>query len=72
MKGISIFVLKKRKDLSYAYYFCGFRSLSPLFDNPKLDRELRCMIREHFGEFCSVDGKYLVIALLNTPGITKT
>ncbi|XP_064474957.1 integrator complex subunit 3-like [Ornithodoros turicata] len=33
-------------------------SLSPLFDNPKLDKELRSMIREQFAEFCSpVDGK---------------
>ena len=36
-----------------------FRSLSPLFDNPKLDRELRTMIRENFLEFCSsVEGEY--------------
>lgn len=28
-------------------------SLSPLFDNPKLDRELRSMIKESFAEFCS-------------------
>lgn len=33
-------------------------SLSPLFDNPKLDKELRTMIREQFTEFCSpVEGK---------------
>ncbi|KAM7285580.1 integrator complex subunit 3 [Ixodes scapularis] len=33
-------------------------SLSPLFDNPKLDKELRAMIREQFTEFCSpVEGK---------------
>lgn len=29
------------------------QSLSPLFDNPKLDKELRIMIRETFSEFCS-------------------
>ncbi|XP_075922994.1 integrator complex subunit 3 isoform X3 [Petromyzon marinus] len=29
------------------------QSLSPLFDNPKLDRELRSMIRENFSEFTS-------------------
>lgn len=28
-------------------------TLSPLFDNPKLDKELRLMIREVFAEFCS-------------------
>uniref|UniRef100_UPI00358E850B integrator complex subunit 3 isoform X1 n=2 Tax=Myxine glutinosa TaxID=7769 RepID=UPI00358E850B len=28
-------------------------SLSPLFDNPKMDRELRAMIRENFSEFTS-------------------
>ena len=33
------------------------QSLSPLFDNPKLDKELRTMIRENFVDFCSVDGK---------------
>ncbi|XP_055750224.1 integrator complex subunit 3-like isoform X1 [Salvelinus fontinalis] len=27
--------------------------LAPLFDNPKLDRELRSMLRERFAEFCS-------------------
>ncbi|KAG8226987.1 hypothetical protein J437_LFUL000292, partial [Ladona fulva] len=27
-------------------------SLSPLFDNPKLDKELRIMVRETFKEFC--------------------
>uniref|UniRef100_A0A8C4F2Y0 Integrator complex subunit 3 n=1 Tax=Dicentrarchus labrax TaxID=13489 RepID=A0A8C4F2Y0_DICLA len=27
--------------------------LAPLFDNPKLDRELRSMLRERFPEFCS-------------------
>ncbi|XP_062897930.1 integrator complex subunit 3 isoform X1 [Mobula hypostoma] len=27
--------------------------LAPLFDNPKLDKELRAMIREKFPEFCS-------------------
>ena len=34
------------------------RSLSPLFDNPKLDRELRGMVREQFADFCSQDGMY--------------
>ncbi|XP_033123892.1 integrator complex subunit 3-like [Anneissia japonica] len=28
-------------------------SLSPLFDNSKLDKELRSMIRENFSEFCT-------------------
>ncbi|XP_023931443.1 integrator complex subunit 3 [Lingula anatina] len=32
-------------------------SISPLFDNPKLDKELRAMIREQFTEFCSVEVK---------------
>ncbi|XP_023239440.1 integrator complex subunit 3 isoform X1 [Centruroides vittatus] len=33
-------------------------SLSPLFDNPKLDRELRSMIRDSFAEFCTLgEGK---------------
>lgn len=27
--------------------------LAPLFDNPKLDKELRAMLREKFPEFCS-------------------
>ncbi|CAI9735301.1 Hypothetical predicted protein [Octopus vulgaris] len=31
------------------------QSLSPLFDNPKLDKELRALIRENFIEFCSPD-----------------
>merc|ERR1719187_2787782 len=26
-------------------------SLSPLFDNPRLDRELRAMLKEKFGQF---------------------
>lgn len=30
-----------------------FSHLAPLFDNPKLDRELRSMLRERFPEFCS-------------------
>ncbi|KAI0237347.1 Integrator complex subunit 3 [Lamellibrachia satsuma] len=30
-------------------------SLSPLFDNSKLDKELRSMIRENFQEFCSAE-----------------
>eukprot|EP00058_Branchiostoma_floridae_P022599 XP_002608089.1 hypothetical protein BRAFLDRAFT_126263 [Branchiostoma floridae] len=29
------------------------RSLSPLFDNPKLDKDLRVMIRDKFSEFCT-------------------
>ncbi|XP_026550329.1 integrator complex subunit 3-like, partial [Notechis scutatus] len=29
------------------------RHLAPLFDNPKLDRELRAMLREKFPEFCT-------------------
>nr|XP_031362732.1 integrator complex subunit 3 [Lonchura striata domestica] len=29
------------------------RHLAPLFDNPKLDKELRAMLREKFPEFCS-------------------
>jgi len=35
-------------------------NLNPIFDNPKLDRELRVTVREKFKEFCSpviVDGK---------------
>ena len=28
-------------------------SLSPLFDNPRLDKELRCMLRERYAPFCS-------------------
>ncbi|XP_025077829.1 integrator complex subunit 3-like [Pomacea canaliculata] len=32
-------------------------SLSPLFDNPKLDKELRILLRENFPEFCSQDVK---------------
>ncbi|XP_071964932.1 integrator complex subunit 3-like [Antedon mediterranea] len=44
--------------------FCSLRailekrvlsSLSPLFDNSKLDKELRAMIRETFSEFCTPD-----------------
>ncbi|TSK28279.1 Integrator complex subunit 3 [Bagarius yarrelli] len=30
-----------------------FIHLAPLFDNPKLDRELRTMLRERFPEFCN-------------------
>ncbi|XP_014672236.1 PREDICTED: integrator complex subunit 3-like [Priapulus caudatus] len=30
-------------------------SLSPLFDNPKLDKDLKAMIRTSFGEFCSLE-----------------
>lgn len=35
-------------------------SLFPLFDNPKLDRELRCMIKETFAEFCEppIEGEW--------------
>ncbi|XP_005091080.1 integrator complex subunit 3 isoform X2 [Aplysia californica] len=32
-------------------------SLSPLFDNPKLDKELRNLLRENFSEFCSQEVK---------------
>ncbi|BFZ01574.1 hypothetical protein BsWGS_04613 [Bradybaena similaris] len=32
-------------------------SLSPLFDNPKLDKELRNLLRENFVEFCSQEVK---------------
>lgn len=28
-------------------------SLSPLFDNPRLDKELRCMLRDRYAPFCS-------------------
>ena len=28
-------------------------TLSPLFDNPRLDKELRCMLRERYTPFCS-------------------
>ncbi|CAH1797938.1 unnamed protein product, partial [Owenia fusiformis] len=31
------------------------QSLSPLFDNAKLDKELRLMVRENFAPFCSHD-----------------
>jgi integrator complex subunit 3 len=37
-------------------------TLFPLFDNPKLDRELRAMVREAFKEFClppTTEGKDL-------------
>ncbi|XP_030832490.1 integrator complex subunit 3 [Strongylocentrotus purpuratus] len=33
------------------------QSLSPLFDNTKMDKELRSMIRETFSEFCEADAK---------------
>ncbi|XP_074650376.1 integrator complex subunit 3-like [Tubulanus polymorphus] len=33
------------------------QSLSPLFDNNRIDRELRNMIRENFTEFCSPEAK---------------
>ena len=32
------------------------RSLAPLFDNPKLDKDLCTMLRENFAEFCSTAG----------------
>ncbi|XP_071498846.1 integrator complex subunit 3-like [Diadema antillarum] len=32
-------------------------SLSPLFDNTKMDKELRAMIRETFSEFCTAEAK---------------
>lgn len=31
------------------------RSLAPLFDNPKLDKDLCAMLKENFSEFCSTD-----------------
>jgi len=31
------------------------RSLAPLFDNPKLDKDLCAMLKENFAEFCSTD-----------------
>lgn len=39
-------------------------TLFPLFDNPKLDRELRTMVREAFKEFClppTTEGKFVSI-----------
>ena len=38
-------------------FYLTYRSLSPLFDYPKLDKELRNLIRLNFAEFCSPDGK---------------
>lgn len=47
--------------LEFSFKVCFFgknnRSLSPLFDNPKLDKELRILLRENFPEFCSQDGE---------------
>ena len=34
-------------------YYC--RVLAPLFDNPKLDKDLCAMLKENFAEFCSAD-----------------
>jgi integrator complex subunit 3 len=37
-------------------------NLNPIFDNPKLDRELRVTVREKFKDFCtpaSLDGEFL-------------
>jgi Integrator complex subunit 3 N-terminal len=36
------------------------QSLSPLFDSPKLDCELRALICEFFLEFCSIPGANLM------------
>lgn len=36
-------------------------SLSPLFDNPKLDSDLRSMIRDHLSEFCTTEKTAIVI-----------
>lgn len=30
------------------------QNLAPLFESPKLDRELKAMIRENFHDFCSI------------------
>lgn len=38
--------------IDYCLLIC-LSHLAPLFDNPKLDRELRSMLRERFPEFCS-------------------
>lgn len=43
-----------------------FRSLAPLFESPKLDRELRKIIRETFPEFCSTEAP-----LVNLTGMDK-
>ena len=40
-----------------SFFSVCFRSLSPLFDNSKLDKELRNLIKLNFSEFCSPDGK---------------
>ncbi|PIK62170.1 putative integrator complex subunit 3-like [Apostichopus japonicus] len=32
-------------------------TLAPLLQSPKLDKELRAMIKEHFSEFCQAEGK---------------
>jgi hypothetical protein len=37
-------------------YLYTYRSLSPLFDNPKLDKELKLMLRDLFAPFCSAEG----------------
>lgn len=39
--------------LTITYISLSCSHLAPLFDNPKLDRELRSMLRERFPEFCS-------------------
>jgi integrator complex subunit 3 len=42
-------------------------TLLPLFDNPKLDRELRTMVREAFKEFChppTTEGKFVSVMLV--------
>jgi len=40
-------------DILMLMWYC--RSLSPLFDNPKLDKDLCAMLKENFAEFCSTD-----------------
>lgn len=54
---------KNRKQHVVTYLNClmYFRSLQPLFENPKLDNELRVLVRANFLEFMSpTDGKYLL------------
>lgn len=31
----------------------SFRSLAALFENPKLDPDLRCLLRDTFPDFCT-------------------
>lgn len=51
------------------------RHLAPLFDNPKLDKELRAMLREKFPEFCSspsppVEGRIGLVELVGVAMLT--